>query len=77
MGRRFTLSRHNGTQTELRFKQDGVWTPDAYSAKAEKARKRKGKKGRKVHVQRHLFLKEHHNEKINPSYSAKNTECHK
>ncbi|THA03761.1 phage baseplate assembly protein [Rodentibacter pneumotropicus] len=47
MGRRFTLSRHNGTQTELRFKQDGVWTPDAYSAKAEKARKRKGKKGKK------------------------------
>lgn len=45
MGRRFTLSRNGGTQTELRFKQDGIWTPDAYSAKAEKARKRKGKKG--------------------------------
>ena len=44
MGRRFTLSRNAGTQTELRFKQDGIWTPDAYSAKAEKARKRKGKK---------------------------------
>ncbi|MCQ9121195.1 phage tail protein [Rodentibacter pneumotropicus] len=44
MGRRFSLSRNGGTQTELRFKQDGVWTPDAYSAKAEKARKRKGKK---------------------------------
>ena len=47
MGRRFTLSRNSGTQTELRFKQDGIWTPDAYNAKAEKARKRKGKKGKK------------------------------
>ena len=47
MGRRFTLSRNGGTQTELRFKQDGIWTPDAYNAKAEKARKRKGKKGKK------------------------------
>lgn len=47
MGRRFTLSRNGGSQTELRFKQDGIWTPDAYSAKAEKARKRKGKKGKK------------------------------
>lgn len=44
MGRRFILSRNAGTQTELRFKQDGIWTPDAYNAKAEKARKRKGKK---------------------------------
>ena len=47
MGRRFMLSRQGGTQTELRFKQDGIWTPDAYSAKAEKARKRKDKKGKK------------------------------
>lgn len=47
MGRRFMLSHQGGTQTELRFKQDGIWTPDAYSAKAEKARKRKGKKGKK------------------------------
>lgn len=47
MGRRFMLSRQGGTQTELRFKQDGIWTPDAYSAKAEKARKRKGKKSKK------------------------------
>ncbi|HDR1252688.1 TPA: phage tail protein [Pasteurella multocida] len=44
MGRRFILSRANGTQTELRFKQDGIWTPDAYKSKADKARKRKGKK---------------------------------
>ncbi|QQF77884.1 phage tail protein [Histophilus somni] len=44
MGRRFTLSRSAGTQTELRFKQDGIWTPDAYKSKADKARKRKGKK---------------------------------
>ncbi|OOH87332.1 phage tail protein [Pasteurellaceae bacterium 15-036681] len=48
MGRRFILSRMDGTQTELRLKQDGVWTPDAYEAKAEKAKKRKGKKGKKV-----------------------------
>lgn len=47
MGRRFTLSRSGGTQTELRFKEDGVWTPDAYVEKSEQARKRKGKKGRK------------------------------
>ncbi|WP_439258307.1 phage baseplate assembly protein [Lonepinella sp. BR2271] len=47
MGRRFMLSRQGGSQTELRFKQDGVWTPDAYVAKSEKARKRKGKKGKK------------------------------
>ena len=47
MGRRFMLSKTEGTRTELRFKQDGVWTPDAYQAKAEKARKRKGKKGKK------------------------------
>lgn len=45
MGRRFILSRSEGTQTELRLKQDGIWTPDAYQAKAEKAKKRKGKKG--------------------------------
>lgn len=47
MGRRFMLSRNGGTQTELRLKQDGIWTPDAYAAKAEKARKRKGKKRKK------------------------------
>ncbi|MGX2968808.1 phage baseplate assembly protein [Ursidibacter arcticus] len=46
MGRRFMLSRMGGTQTELRLKQDGIWTPDAYQAKAEKAKKRKGKKGK-------------------------------
>lgn len=47
IGRRFMLSKTEGTRTELRFKQDGVWTPDAYEAKAGKARKRKGKKGKK------------------------------
>lgn len=47
MGRRFMLSRFGGTQTELRLKQDGIWTPDAYAAKSESARKRKGKKRRK------------------------------
>ncbi len=30
MGRRFMLSRMDGTQTELRLKEDGIWTPDAY-----------------------------------------------
>ncbi len=44
MGRRFMLSRGNGTQTELRLKEDGVWTPDAYPKKSEQARKRKGSK---------------------------------
>lgn len=43
MGRRFMLTKFGGTQTELRLKEDGVWTPDAYAAKSEKARKRKGK----------------------------------
>lgn len=40
MGRRFMLSRTGGTQTELRFKQDGIWTPEAYKP----ARKGKGSK---------------------------------
>lgn len=47
MGRRFMLSRLNGTKTELRFKEDGIWTPDAYIEKSERARKRKGRKGRR------------------------------
>ncbi len=47
MGRRFALSRTGGTITELRLKQDGVWTPDAYVNKSKAARKRKGKKGKK------------------------------
>lgn len=50
MGRRFMLSRSGGTQTELRFKQDGIWTPDAYKDKSDKARKRKGKKRREVEL---------------------------
>ena len=44
MGRRFSLNRGSGTQTELRLKEDGIWTPDAYAQKAEQARKRKGRK---------------------------------
>lgn len=44
IGRRFVLSRSDGTQTELRLKEDGVWTPDAYPKKSEQARKRKGRK---------------------------------
>lgn len=42
MGRRFTLSRSGGTQTELRLKEDGVWTPDAYPQQSERARRRRG-----------------------------------
>ena len=44
MGRRYMLSRSGGTQTELRLKEDGVWTPDAYPVKSERARKRRGRK---------------------------------
>lgn len=44
MGRRFMLNRMGGTTTELRLKEDGVWIPDAYSQKADAARKRPGKK---------------------------------
>lgn len=44
MGRRFFLDRSGGTRTELRLKEDGVWIPDAYGQKAERARRRKGKK---------------------------------
>lgn len=47
MGRRFILSKSMGTQTELRLKADGIWTPDAYKAKADNAKKRKGKKPKK------------------------------
>ncbi|MBS9777201.1 MAG: phage tail protein [Gammaproteobacteria bacterium] len=44
MGRTFKKSKFDGTRTELRLKEDGVWTPDAYKSKAEKAQKRKGKR---------------------------------
>lgn len=44
MGRRFMLNRIDGTATELRLKEDGVWVPDAYATKSESARKRSGKK---------------------------------
>lgn len=44
MGRRFSLSRMGGTQTELRLKEDGVWTPDAYPTQSKQARGRKGKR---------------------------------
>lgn len=44
MGRRFTLSRSGGTQTELRLKEDGVWTPDAHPNQSEQARKRRGRR---------------------------------
>ena len=44
MGRRYMLSRSGGTQTELRLKEDGVWTPDAYPVKSERARKRRGRR---------------------------------
>ena len=44
MGRRFILDRYSGTLTELRLKEDGVWIPDAFPTKSEKARARQGKK---------------------------------
>ncbi|MCO6518649.1 phage baseplate assembly protein [Snodgrassella sp.] len=44
MGRRFLLSRSGGTLTELRLKEDGIWTPDAYVKKSAAARSRKGKR---------------------------------
>lgn len=44
MGRRFSLSRSGGTMTELRLKEDGIWTPDAYVKKSAAARSRKGKR---------------------------------
>ncbi|MDO4434384.1 MAG: phage tail protein [Alysiella sp.] len=44
MGRRFSLSRMGGTQTELRLKEDGVWTPDAYPTKSQQARQRRGRR---------------------------------
>ncbi len=40
MGRKFTKSRDGGTRTQLRLKQDGLWTVDAYP---HKRRYRKGK----------------------------------
>lgn len=48
MGRRFTLSRSQGTQTELRLKQDGIWIPDAFREHSKRARKRKGKKAKEL-----------------------------
>lgn len=44
MGRRFMLNRYSGSCTELRLKEDGVWIPDAYTEKSERARGRKGKR---------------------------------
>lgn len=44
MGRRFSLSRMGGTRTELRLKEDGVWTPDAYPTQSKQARGRRGKR---------------------------------
>lgn len=44
MGRRFFLNRNGGTLTELRLKEDGIWTPDAYVKKSAAARSRKGRR---------------------------------
>lgn len=46
IGRRFMLSRTGGSQTQLRFKQDGVFTPDCFPDSSRRARKRRGRKGR-------------------------------
>ncbi len=57
MGRRFSLSKFDGTTTELRLKEDGIWTPDAYPGKAKKAQKRKGKrKQRRQKAKRELAI---------------------
>lgn len=53
MGRRFMLSRSGGTQTELRFKQDGVWTPDVYKPKRES---KQGQGWRKKQTQGKLLV---------------------
>ncbi|WP_038255846.1 phage baseplate assembly protein, partial [Xenorhabdus bovienii] len=42
MGREFMGGRPGGATTQLRFKEDGVWIPDAYPAK-KKVSKKKGK----------------------------------
>lgn len=44
MGRRFFLNRNGGTLTELRLKEDGIWTPDAYVKKSAAARSHKGRR---------------------------------
>ncbi len=57
MGRTFSLSKTGGTRTELRLKEDGIWTPDAYKVKAKQAQKRKGKrKVRRKKAKRELAI---------------------
>lgn len=57
MGRRFSLSKFDGTTTELRLKEDGIWTPDAYKANAKTAEKRKGKrKAKRKKAKRELAI---------------------
>ncbi|MCX8962131.1 phage tail protein [Erwinia psidii] len=49
MGREFTGGRPEGTLTTLRFKEDGIWIPDAYPKK-RKTRKNKSKLNKKVEI---------------------------
>lgn len=44
MGRTFSLSRQDGQRTSLRFKEDGIWLPDAYPRR--KTRHKGGRKGK-------------------------------
>ncbi|MFX2607072.1 phage baseplate assembly protein [Enterobacter mori] len=48
MGRQF-LGGRSGSTTQLRFKEDGVWIPDAFPAE-EKRRNRRGKKKKEVRI---------------------------
>ncbi|MBH2948288.1 phage tail protein [Serratia marcescens] len=45
MGRQFSGGRSNGQTTSLRFKEDGVWIPDAFP-REKKRRHRRGKKNK-------------------------------
>ncbi|EFG7849510.1 phage tail protein [Shigella sonnei] len=49
MGREFTLSRTDGKLTVLRFKEDGIWIPDAFPKK-RKAKKHRSRNNKKLEI---------------------------
>lgn len=49
MGREFTLSRTEGKLTVLRFKEDGIWIPDAFPKK-RKAKKHRSRNNKKLEI---------------------------
>lgn len=49
MGREFSGGRPDGAVTTLRFKEDGIWIPDAYPKK-RKARKRRAKVNKELQI---------------------------